>query len=91
MKQNICKHKLEKVAREIAEKFGNESLDDPESVGFIRFMMYSCLFFHATAQCGSVPCQKCKAGIVIENGLEKHQELYEEYCSWKAIRSKKEQ
>lgn len=84
MKQN--KMNLKKIAEELALKCRNETLEDPESIGFIRFMMYSCLFFSATGQCGGVPCWECKATKIIERGLNKYPELVPEYNALKKAR-----
>lgn len=88
MKENIRKLKLDKVAHELAEKYGNESLDNPESVGFVRFMMYSCCFFHATGQCVRMKCENCKATAVIEKGVALHPELKKEYEVLKILTGK---
>lgn len=80
---------LDEIAEELAKQSGNEALEDPGSTGFIRFMMYSCLFFRATGQCGGVPCRECKATKIIEQGLSKHPELAPEYDAWKKARGEK--
>lgn len=90
MKRNIHKNGLDKIAKELAKQYGNEDMEDPESTGFIRFMMFSCLFFRATGQCGGVPCRECKATKVIEHGLNKHPELAPEYDALKKARGENE-
>lgn len=89
MKPNSCKNELNKISKELAKKCDNEALEDQYSPGFIRFMMFSCLFFSATGQCGSVPCRECKATKVIEQGIEKHPELAPEYNELKKAREGK--
>ena len=79
---------LEKLAKQMAAKTRNDNLDDPTSPGFIRLMMYSCMFLAASSQCKGVPCDKCKATQVIENGLKKHPELLPDYEAMKDIRKK---
>lgn len=89
MKRNNHKSELYKIAELLSKQCGNEALEDQESTGFIRFMMYSCLFFRATGQCGGVPCSDCKATKVIEHGLSKHPELAPEYDALKKARGEK--
>ena len=81
--------KLDQIAHELAKNCSNETLENPESIGFIRFMMFSCLFFHATGQCGGVPCENCKATRIILNGITKHPELKEEYDKLQNIEGRK--
>lgn len=80
------KNEIDKIAKEIANKIGNDALNDPKSPSFIRFMMYSCAFFSATGQCGGVSCKDCKATKVIENGLKFNPEMKDEYETLKRTR-----
>lgn len=85
----LKKMDLKKIAAEISKNTGSEALEDPESPGFTRFMMYSCLFFHASGQCGGVPCSECRATKVIEQGVKKHPELTPEYEMLKEVEGRR--
>lgn len=88
MKKTSPEKMLEKLAKQMAEMTDNDDLNDPTSPGFIRLMLYSCAFFAASSQCTGVPCDKCKATQVIENGLKKHPEFIPNYKALKEIRKK---
>ena len=79
---------MQDIAKLLAKETGNEALEDEKSIGFVRFMMYSCAFFSATGQCGGVQCKNCKATKVIENGLKFNPEMKDEYETLKRTRQK---
>ena len=70
---------MQKLAKDLAARFGNDDMDDETSVGFVRFILYSCVFFAAVYECGEKGrCPHCKAEAVIMRGVEEHPELQPE-------------
>lgn len=73
---------MQDIAKLLAKKTGNESLEDENSIGFVRFMMYSCVFFCAVYDCARKGrCTNCKAEMIIRKGAATHPELKDEISS----------
>lgn len=74
--------KMQDIAKLLAKKTGNEALEDEKSIGFVRFMMYSCVFFCAVYDCAHKGrCANCQAEMIIRQGAATHSELAEEIRS----------